>query len=138
MNLLIVIAFIIGYCAIIFEKKIKIDKAASAIITGVFCWTLYIFSGASNKIISGQLMAHMGEIAAILFFLLGAMTIVELIDAHDGFEIITKFISQTNKRKLVWIVGFITFFLSLKHNLCAADIPRSLPKGKCVSYSDGR
>jgi len=109
---LITVAFILGYCFIVFEKKIKVDKAASAIITGVICWSLYIFSGASIEIISGKLMAHMGEIAGILFFLLGAMTIVELIDAHDGFSIISKHLRSDNKRTLLWIIGLITFFLS--------------------------
>jgi len=109
---LITVAFILGYTFIVFEKKIKIDKAASAIITGVVCWILYIFSGASIETISGQLMAHMGEIAGILFFLLGAMTIVELIDAHDGFAIISSRLKSDNKRKLLWMVGLFTFFLS--------------------------
>ena len=109
---LITVAFILGYTFIVFEKKIKIDKAASAIITGVVCWILYIFSGASIETISGQLMNHMGGIAGILFFLLGAMTIVELIDAHDGFAIISDKMKSDNKRKLLWVVGFTTFFLS--------------------------
>src|SRR5664279_2296109 len=109
---LITIAFILGYFCIVFEKKIKVDKAASAIITGVVCWTLYILSGASIETISGKLMAHMGEIAGILFFLLGALTIVELIDAHDGFSIISKRLKPDNKRTLLWMIGFITFFLS--------------------------
>jgi Na+/H+ antiporter NhaD/arsenite permease-like protein len=111
-NALITIVFVLGYCFIVFEKKIKVDKAASAIITGVLCWILYIFSGASVDTISGQLMSHMGEIAGILFFLLGAMTIVELIDAHDGFAIISGRMKSDNKRKLLWMVGLITFFLS--------------------------
>jgi Na+/H+ antiporter NhaD/arsenite permease-like protein len=109
---LITIFFILGYCCIVFEKKIRVDKAASAIITGVVCWTLYILSGASIETISGKLMAHMGEIGGILFFLLGAMTIVELIDAHDGFSIISKRLKPDNKRTLLWMIGFITFFLS--------------------------
>jgi Na+/H+ antiporter NhaD/arsenite permease-like protein len=109
---LITIAFILGYSFIVFEKKIKIDKAASAIITGVVCWIIYILSGASIETISGKLMSHMGEIAGILFFLLGAMTIVELIDAHDGFSIISKQLKSDNKRTLLWIIGLITFFLS--------------------------
>jgi Na+/H+ antiporter NhaD/arsenite permease-like protein len=109
---LITVAFILGYTFIVFEKKIKIDKAASAIITGVVCWILYIFSGVSIETISGQLMTHMGEIAGILFFLIGAMTIVELIDAHDGFAIISKRLKSDNKRKLLWLIGVTTFFLS--------------------------
>ncbi len=109
---LMTVAFILGYTFIVFEKKIKIDKAASAIITGVVCWIIYIFSGASIETISGQLMTHMGDIAGILFFLLGAMTIVELIDAHNGFAIISDKMKSDNKRKLLWVVGFTTFFLS--------------------------
>src|ERR1035438_5058006 len=109
---LIPIVFILGYCSVVFEKTIKIDKAASAIITGVVCWTLYIFSGASKDVVTAQLAAHMGEIAGILFFLIGAMTIVELIDAHDGFAIISQRIKTENHRKLLWIVGIIAFFLS--------------------------
>src|ERR1039457_5511433 len=108
----IAIAFILGYIAIVFEKKIKINKAASAILTGVACWTLYILSGVPEKTVSEQLISHMGEIAGILFFLLGAMTIVELIDSHDGFAIISDRIKTNNKRTLLWLVGFITFFLS--------------------------
>jgi Na+/H+ antiporter NhaD/arsenite permease-like protein len=111
-NSLITVAFILGYCFIVFEKKIKIDKTSSAIITGVVCWTFYIFSGVSIETISRQLMTHMGEIAGILFFLLGAMTIVELIDAHDGFSIISNKMKSDNKRTLLWVVGFITFSLS--------------------------
>jgi Na+/H+ antiporter NhaD/arsenite permease-like protein len=111
-NTLITIAFILGYCCIIFEKKINIDKAATSIITGVLCWSFYIFSGAPYTLISGQLMSHMGEIAGILFFLIGAMTIVELIDAHEGFAIISTRLKSGNKRKLLWLIGVTTFFLS--------------------------
>jgi Na+/H+ antiporter NhaD/arsenite permease-like protein len=109
---LITVAFILGYSFIVFEKKIRIDKASTSIITGVICWILYVFSGVSFEKISGQLMTHMGEMAGILFFLIGTMTIVELIDAHDGFAIISTKMKSDNKRTLLWIVGFITFFLS--------------------------
>jgi Na+/H+ antiporter NhaD/arsenite permease-like protein len=109
---LITIAFILGYSFIVFEKKIKIDKAATSVITGVLCWILYIFSGTSHDLITGQLMTHMGEISGILFFLIGAMTIVELIDAHEGFTIISARLNSDNKRKLLWLIGVTTFFLS--------------------------
>ncbi len=112
MNYLITVIFVIGYSLIVFEKKINIDKAATSIITGILCWTLYIISGTSYTLISGQLMSHMGEIAGILFFLIGAMTIVELIDAHEGFTIISAWLNSDNKRKLLWLIGFVTFFLS--------------------------
>lgn len=108
----IVIVFILGYAAIALEHGIGVNKAASALITGVLCWTIYIVATGNTHIVSEQLTEHLGELSGILFFLLGAMTIVELIDVHDGFNIITDRIHQTNKRKLLFIVSFITFFLS--------------------------
>lgn len=112
MIILIIAIFILGYTAIAFEHKIKINKAATALITGVLCWTVYILFSPDKLFVGEELTKHMGDLSGILFFLLGAMTIVELIDAHDGFDIITTRINQTDKRKLLWIVAFITFFLS--------------------------
>jgi Na+/H+ antiporter NhaD/arsenite permease-like protein len=108
----ILFIFIIGYVAITLEHTIKINKAAIALLTGVLCWTVYILFPIDSNYINEQLRGHLGDISGILFFLLGAMTIVELIDAHDGFDIITSRINQTDKRKLLWIIGLITFFLS--------------------------
>jgi len=112
MNTIIISIFILGYISIATEHKIKINKAASALITGVLCWTVYILFSPDKHLVGEELIHHMGELSGILFFLLGAMTIVELIDAHDGFDIITTRIDQTDKRRLLWIVAFITFFLS--------------------------
>jgi Na+/H+ antiporter NhaD/arsenite permease-like protein len=112
MTTLIIIIFILGYAAIAFESKLRINKAASALITGVLCWTVYIFSADSRDIINESLLTHLGDIASILFFLLGAMVIVELIGAHDGFSIITNRISTNKKGKLLIIISVITFFLS--------------------------
>jgi Na+/H+ antiporter NhaD/arsenite permease-like protein len=112
MSKLIITIFVLGYIAIALEHKIKLNKAASALITGVLCWVIYIVSMPDKQLINGQLTEHLGELSGILFFLLSAMTIVELIDSHDGFNIITDKITQTNKRSLIWVVGFITFFLS--------------------------
>ncbi len=112
MTLIIITIFILGYIAIAFEHSIKINKSASALITGVLCWTVYILFAKDPGLVNEQLTSHLGELSGILFFLLGAMTIVELIDAHDGFDIITTRIDQTDKRKLLWIITFITFFLS--------------------------
>lgn len=112
MHLIIISIFILGYFAIAFEHPIKINKTASALLTGVLCWTVYIMMGEEKHIISDQLTEHLGELSGILFFLMGAMTIVELIDAHDGFDIITSRITTTNKRKLLGIICIITFLLS--------------------------
>jgi Na+/H+ antiporter NhaD/arsenite permease-like protein len=112
MTTLIITIFILGYTAIAFEHKIKINKAASALITGVLCWVIYIVSMPDKHLINEQLREYLGEMSGILFFLLSAMTIVELIDAHDGFNLITERITQSRKKSLVWVVGIITFFLS--------------------------
>jgi Na+/H+ antiporter NhaD/arsenite permease-like protein len=112
MVLLISLVFITGYLLIVFEHGIRINKAATALLTGVLCWTIYALASPDKEMVAVNLAHHVSDIAGIVFFLLGAMVIVELIDAHDGFEIITRRIQSTNKRKLVWVVAFITFFLS--------------------------
>jgi Na+/H+ antiporter NhaD/arsenite permease-like protein len=108
---LLIVVFILGYLAIAFEHPLKIDKAASALLTGILCWVIYVFT-ADEFLVNTQLFHAFGDIAEILFFLLGAMVIVEMVDAFEGFSIITDKITATNKVKLLWILGFITFFLS--------------------------
>jgi Na+/H+ antiporter NhaD/arsenite permease-like protein len=141
MYILMLVIFVLGYTAIAIEHTIRIDKAASALITGVLCWTIYVVGamgivdfeaipqsvmglfqaeglGAdkheviTHYVTEFQILEHLAEIASILFFLIGAMTIVELIDAHEGFAVITDRIKTTNKVKLLWIVSLLTFFLS--------------------------
>ena len=123
MAILIIVVFVLGYAAIALEHPLKIDKAASALITGMVCWAIYVFSlsGDSHDIMhiiehgangSGGLYHHMFDIANILFFLMGAMTIVELVDAHEGFAVITDRIKTTDKTKLLWIICILTFFFS--------------------------
>ena len=124
---LIIIVFVVGYIAIAFEHPLKLNKAASALITGVLCWTIYILQSESTHTVSEQLLHHLGEIASILFFLLGAMTIVELIDSHDGFNIITQKIKTTSKSTLLLIIITLTFSLSaLLDNLTTAIVMTSL------------
>ncbi len=112
MEALIILVFVIGYMAIAFEHTIKINKAASALISGILSWTIFILFSDDKAFVEEELTHHLGEVSGILFFLLGAMTIVELIDVFNGFDIITARITQTNKVKLLWIVSFITFVLS--------------------------
>ncbi len=110
--MLVNIVFIAGYLAIVLERPLRINKTASALITGVLCWVVYIFTEGDHVDVSTQLIEHLGEIASILFFLLSAMAIVELIDAHNGFNVITERINTTSERKLLWIISFLTFFMS--------------------------
>lgn len=112
MTLLLILLFIAGYTAIAFEHKLNLNKSAAALLTGVACWSVLILYSTEKETITDELAHHLGEISGILFFLIGAMTIVELIDAHDGFNIITSKIGQRNKRKLLLIISLLTFFLS--------------------------
>jgi Na+/H+ antiporter NhaD/arsenite permease-like protein len=121
------IVFIVGYVLIAIEHNIKIDKAASALITGVICWLLYYLSQNHYTEPERELIEHLGDIAAILFFLMGAMTIVEVIDSHDGFGIITNVISTRSKTKILILVTMITFFLSaILDNLTTSIVMTSL------------
>ncbi len=104
--------FVLGYLAITLEHSLKVNKSATALITAVLCWTLIIVNAANKEEIIEQLSHHLSSISEIIFFLLGAMTIVEIIDAHDGFQNISELIKTTNKTKLIWLISLITFFLS--------------------------
>ncbi len=126
-TVLIIAVFILGYTAIAFEHPLRLNKAASALITGVLCWTIYMVQASSPESVSEELLHHLAEIASILFFLLGAMTIVEIIDTHNGFDIVTQKIKTSSKRKLLYTVAIITFFLSaLLDNLTTAIVMASL------------
>lgn len=123
MVILITLLFLLGYVAIAMEHPLNINKAASALLLSVALWTVYIFYAPSlypmlsldevrEIVTEKQIIEHLGDISEILFFLLGAMTIVELVDVHGGFSLITDRISARKKRTLLWILAFITFFLS--------------------------
>ncbi len=140
MFILMVVIFVLGYTMIALEHPLKIDKSASALLIGALTWTVYAldstnilamgFNSAWNELINGYNMSaeqlqelgnhfvkhelghHLSEISEILFFLLGAMTIVEVVDHHQGFKLITDKITTTNKVKLLWVLGFLTFFMS--------------------------
>ena len=141
MELVIIIVFVVGYLAIALEHPIKINKTASALLTAVICWTIFTLSGSPDTLLESeryqnfikelgekaasltgtelhleyvveQLGHHLNEIAQILFFLMGAMTIVELVDAHHGFKFITDRIKTKSPILLLWVVCIVTFFLS--------------------------
>lgn len=139
MFVLMVVVFVLGYTAIALEHPLKIDKAASALLIGVLTWTIYVFGGVDilssgvsrawndyvahnpgmdnvegmlDFITHHEVLHHLSEISTILFFLLGAMTIVEIVDQHQGFKIITDKIKTTNKVKLLWVLSVLTFFMS--------------------------
>jgi NhaD family Na+/H+ antiporter len=123
MQILLILIFVVGYLAIALEHPIKVNKTATALLTGVLCWTVYIISANNPDSVIGELSHHLASVSEILFFLLGAMTIVELIDAHDGFKLITDRITSKNRVKLLWLISMITFFLSaILDNLTTAIV----------------
>jgi len=136
---LMILVFVLGYLAIALEHPLKIDKAAPALLIGSLVWVFYMFGvedilnmgfssawkhhlnlyplennieGMRHFLVHNQIIEHLGEISEILFFLLGAMTIVEIVDQHHGFKVITDKIKTTNKVKLLWVLSFLTFFMS--------------------------
>ena len=134
----LVLVFLVGYTAITLEHNLKINKAATALITGVLCWTVYIVFSDDKEQVNESLAHHLGELSGIIFFLLGAMTIVELVDAHDGFDIITTRITSTSRVKLIWIVCLLAFFLSaVLDNLTTTIVMVSLVK-KLIKRSEDR
>ena len=120
MIIAIIVVFILGYMAIALEHPLKVDKTASALFLGMLLWTMYavgvlsgdIFPDRNMDLLNDSIIEHMGDISEILFFLIGAMTIVELIDVHGGFSVITERITTRKKRKLLWLLCFVTFFMS--------------------------
>lgn len=108
----IVTIFVIAYAAIALEHPIKINKSASALVGAGLLWTVYALLSGDYALIDKQLNESVSSTAQIVFFLIGAMTIVEVIDAHNGFEVITSLIRTKKQATLMWLVGFVTFFLS--------------------------
>jgi Na+/H+ antiporter NhaD/arsenite permease-like protein len=104
--------FVLAYAAIALEHPIGVNKSASALLGAGVLWTIYALATGDHTVVGRQLDESVASTAQIVFFLIGAMTIVEVIDAHDGFEVITSRISTTSQVRLIWLIGFVTFFLS--------------------------
>ena len=139
MIIALVVIFIIGYLLITLEHAIHINKSAIALITAVLSWTILVMNPANKDAVLGSLGHHFSGVAEIVFFLLGAMTIVELIDAHDGFQNITEKIKTTNKTKFIWTISLVTFFLSavldnLTSTIVMISIVNKLVKEKTVKW----
>lgn len=125
----LIIIFVIAYAAIALEHPIKINKSASALLGAGLLWTIYAVYSNDNLLVGHQLNESLATTAQIVFFLIGAMTIVEVIDAHNGFEVITSRIKTTKLTSLMWLVGFVTFFLSaILDNLTTTIVMISLIK----------
>lgn len=128
LTIAIIVVFVLGYALIAMESLTKVNKAAVALLMFVFCWTLYMFdpapfvqlmhpdfTGTGDKVVSfvnALITEHLGDTSTTLFFLMGAMTIVEIVDQNGGFNWVKNVMQSKTKRSLLWKIAFMTFFLS--------------------------
>ena len=112
MNSIVIVLFCAGYVAILLEQYIRLNKSAIALITGAICWSIIAINTSDLPGVIEGLQLHMIDIGELMFFLLGAMTIVETIDMHDGFQNLASFIKSKRKLRIVALVSLISFFLS--------------------------
>ncbi|KAJ0984393.1 hypothetical protein J5N97_002749 [Dioscorea zingiberensis] len=132
------LVFAIGYAGIIFEESLAFNKSGVALLMAVSLWVIRSIGAPSTDIAVTELTRSSAEVSEIVFFLLGAMTIVEIVDAHQGFKLVTDNITTRNPRVLLWVVGFVTFFLSsVLDNLTSTIIMVSLLR-KLVPPSEYR
>ena len=133
----LVLIFIVTYAAIALEHPLKINKSASALIGAGLLWTVYALSTGDHHATSHQLSESVMATAQIVFFLMGAMTVVEVVDAHNGFEVITQRIRTAKLSSLLWLVGFVTFFLSaILDNLTTTIVMISLMRKLLAKHED--
>ncbi|XVF01321.1 hypothetical protein REPUB_Repub04eG0077800 [Reevesia pubescens] len=130
--------FAIGYAGIIFEESLAFNKSGVGLLMAVSLWVVRSICAPSTDIAVSELTHASAEVSEIVFFLLGAMTIVEIVDAHQGFKLVTDNITTRNPRTLLWVVGFATFFLSsILDNLTSTIVMVSLLR-KLVPPSEYR
>ena len=129
MTTLLIAVFVLTYAAITLEHQLKLNKSAPALLGAGVLWSLYALHLGDNQALTQHLNESLVGTAQIIFFLMGAMTIVEVIDAHNGFEVITRRIRTQRLSTLMWLVGTVTFFLSaVLDNLTTAIVMVSLMK----------
>ncbi|MEN9655025.1 MAG: hypothetical protein RL235_1137 [Chlamydiota bacterium] len=140
MTFCLIFTFTLGYLAIMFEVNLKVNKTATALLMAVLTWTaLFLMFGRNSASDVISLGHHLSDVSQIIFFLLGAMTLVELIDSHKGFAVVTRLIQTTSKIKMLWIVGFVTFFLSsILDNLTTTIVMVSLLRKMIPDNHDRR
>lgn len=129
MTIALIVVFVVAYAAIALEHPLNVNKSASALIGAGLLWTVYALSTGDHAHVSKELAESLGATAQIVFFLLGAMTVVEVVDSHNGFEVITSRIKTRSLVSLLWLVGFVTFFLSaILDNLTTTIVMISLTR----------
>mmetsp|Transcript_17806 Transcript_17806/g.25674 ORF Transcript_17806/g.25674 Transcript_17806/m.25674 type:complete len:563 (-) Transcript_17806:87-1775(-) len=142
-DLVMIAIFVLGYIGIIFEEVFEFDKAAVSLLMSTGLWVTYADyfqspDGSASPGVLEQLGEQLAEVSDICFFLLAASTIVEVVDAHEGFKVVTNQIKTTSKKGLFWTIGFLTFFLSaILNNLTVTIVMCSLLR-KLIPVEDDR
>lgn len=155
LTIAIVIVFVLGYALIATESLVKIDKAAIALLMFVFCWTLYMFdpapfvqlmhagnasewTGNITEFVNKLIIEHLGDTATTLFFLMGAMTIVEIVDQNGGFNWVKNVMRTKSKRALLWRIACMTFILSAILDNLTTSIVMIMILRKLISNKEDR
>ncbi|KAJ8763468.1 hypothetical protein K2173_002351 [Erythroxylum novogranatense] len=137
-DLAMALLFGIGYAGIVFEESLAFNKSGVGLLMAVSLWVIRSIGAPSTDIAISELSHASAEVSEIVFFLLGAMTIVEIVDAHQGFKLVTDNITTRKPRTLLWVIGFVTFFLSsILDNLTSTIVMVSLLR-KLVPPSEYR
>lgn len=155
LTIAIIIVFVLGYALIATESLVKIDKAAIALLMFVFCWTLYMFdpapfvqlmhagnasewTGNITEFVNKVIIEHLGDTATTLFFLMGAMTIVEIVDQNGGFNWVKNVMRTKSKRTLLWRIACMTFILSAILDNLTTSIVMIMILRKLISNKEDR
>lgn len=134
---LLIVIFVVAYAAIALEHPIGVNKSASALLAAGMLWIVYAVMSADHRQVDRDLTESLAATAQVVFFLMGAMTIVEVVDAHDGFEVISSRISTTRQSSLMWLIGGVTFFLSaIFDNLTTTIVMISLTRKLIEDHED--
>jgi Na+/H+ antiporter NhaD/arsenite permease-like protein len=137
MTFLLSLLFVLAYVAIALEHPLKVNKSASALVGAGLLWTVYALASGDAALVNAELSDSLMGTAQIVFFLIAAMAIVEVVDAHDGFEVLTAMIKTKRLSTLMWLVGFFTFFLSaILDNLTTTIVMISLMRRLLAQRED--
>ncbi len=138
LSILSLLVFALGYLAIIFEHRIKVNKATSALLMAVVLWAIQFIDPVFAKVASFELNEHLADVSQVILFLLGALTIVEIIHVHGGLEVVARFIRVHSKRAALVVVGLIAFFLSSILDNLTTTIVMVMMLKKIISNNEDR
>lgn len=139
LSLAMMTVFLVGYALIAFEHVLKVNKATIALLVGVICWCLQFFKdGASKMDLEHPFGDYLSHISQVVFFILGALTIVEIMNVHRAFDFLSNFFTVRSKKKFLWLISFITFFMSSVLDNLTTTIVMATLAGKFLEDEEDR